>query len=73
VHFWDERRLVGTWYGRHPDYLNGAQVLWDAYLLYGRESRWDDKPSHLLGWGGTILRKRRQLAAEVAAAAQASP
>lgn len=69
VHFWDEHRLLGTWYGRHPDYLKSSLVLWDAYLLYGRASRWDDQPSHLVSWGRTILRTREQLKADLAAAA----
>lgn len=69
THFWDEGRIVGTWYGRHPDYLAGAQLLWDAYLLYDRPARWDGKPSHLVSWGGTILRKRGQLKADLLAVA----
>jgi hypothetical protein len=63
AHFWDEQKIVGTWFGKHPDYsgLSKGQVLWDAFLLYGAESRWDDKPSHLISTGRTIVAKREEL------------
>jgi hypothetical protein len=61
VHFWDERKIVGTWYGERPDYLNGDKVLWDAFILYGDESRWTDSPSHRLAMGRTIVSKREEL------------
>ncbi|MFN7943811.1 MAG: hypothetical protein U0Z53_00415 [Blastocatellia bacterium] len=61
VHFWDEQKLVGTWFGRHPDYLNSDKVLWDAFLIYGAESSWTDKPSHLIGMGHTIVARREDL------------
>ncbi|MCI0388015.1 MAG: hypothetical protein MOB07_04510 [Acidobacteria bacterium] len=63
VHFWDEQKVVGTWFGKHPDYnsLSNGQVLWDAFLLYGAESRWDAKPSHLVSTGQTIVAKREEL------------
>jgi hypothetical protein len=63
VHFWDEQKVVGAWFGNHPDYsgLSKGQALWDAFLLYGAESRWDDKPSHLISTGRTIMAKREEL------------
>jgi hypothetical protein len=61
VHFWDEQKVVGAWYGKHPDYLNSDKALWDAFILYGAESRWNDSPSHRLTMGWTIVRKREEL------------
>ncbi|MCI0353068.1 MAG: hypothetical protein L0Z53_26915 [Acidobacteriales bacterium] len=63
VHFWDEQKVVGTWFGQHPDYtsLSNGQALWDAFLLYGAESNWGDKPSHLISTGRTIVAKREEL------------
>lgn len=61
VEYWDEQLIVGAWFGRHPDYLDGNEVLWDSYLLYGPESRWTDRPSHRVSWGYTIVRTRKQL------------
>jgi len=63
VHFWDEQKVVGTWFGKQPDYtgLSNGSVLWDAFLLYGAEARWDDKPSHLISTGRTIVAKREEL------------
>lgn len=61
VHFWDDRKIVGTWYGKHQDYLNSDEALWDAFILYGAESRWGNDPSHRLAMGWTILSKREHL------------
>ncbi|MGH9837590.1 MAG: hypothetical protein ACREEM_02275 [Blastocatellia bacterium] len=61
VHFWDEQKVAGTWFGKHPDYLNGDKVLWDAFLIYQAESNWTDKPSHFAGMGRTIVAKREDL------------
>jgi len=63
AHFWDEQKVVGAWFGKRTDYLelSKGNVLWDAFLLYGAESRWDDKPSHLVSTGRTIVAKREEL------------
>jgi hypothetical protein len=61
VHLWDEQKIVGTWFGKHPDYLNSDKVLWDAFLIYKAESNWTDKPSHFVGMGRTIVAKREDL------------
>lgn len=63
LHFWDEGRIVGRWFGEHPAYgtFQEDRILWDAWLLYGPEARWSEKPSHLVGWGYTIIGKREEL------------
>ena len=63
VHYWDEQKVVGEWFGKHPDttILSNGKVLWDAFLLYGQEARWDDKPSPLVSAGRTIVAKREEL------------
>jgi len=61
VHLWDEQKIAGTWYGSHPDYLNSNRVLWDAFLIYAPEAHWDDKPSHFIGMGRTIIEMREEL------------
>jgi len=59
--FWDEEKVLGRWFGHHPDYLNEEGVLWDTYLLYGPESRWSDRPSDNVSWGYTIMRTRERM------------
>lgn len=61
LHFWDEKKVVGTWYGKHPAYLHSDEVLWDAFILYGADSRWNDDPTDRLVMGWTIVSKREQL------------
>jgi len=78
VHFWDEEKVVGRWYmqrlagiqeQRAPK-TSGATgpVLWDAYLLYGAESVWEETPTGLRSWGRTILRTQDTLRTSVSAA-----
>ena len=64
VHYWDERKDVGTWYGERlgemassvaPDAVeNEGPILWDAYLVYGPEARWNDAPTGLRRCSRTI-------------------
>lgn len=71
IHFWDEQKAVGRWYleriagmdaTRAPESAeNEGPVLWDAYLVYGPESRWDSAPTGLRRWGRTILSTREDL------------
>jgi hypothetical protein len=75
THRWDERRLVGGWYWdelpwiwarKAPESLvPQAGPVWDAYFLYAREAAWDDRPTHLVSWGYTIMRSRAALLREL--------
>ena len=65
VHLWDEERSVGQLYFQLlPQIWEKRAVgtvppqdltLWDAYLLYGPDARWLDKPPDVISWGSTIL------------------
>jgi hypothetical protein len=65
VHYWDEQKSVGAWYAPRTGDMEsqmapgsrglGGPVLWDAYLVYGPEARWEDAPTDLRRWGRTIL------------------
>jgi hypothetical protein len=67
VHFWDETESVGRLFAgavqrlavrRAPQSIDlEGDVLWDAYLLYGRDARWeaDDTPADVISWGAPIL------------------
>ena len=80
VHYWDETRSVGRWYMeriREIDSMRAPETgglagntLWDAYLVYGPESRWDQAPTGLRRWGRTILRTQEGLRDAVAALVQ---
>ena len=70
-HYWDEEREVGEWYASRMDgmrdklvpHSKGVEppVLWDAYLVYGPEARWEDAPTGLRRWGRTILHTKEEL------------
>ncbi len=71
IHRWDEPKTLGTWYGQRtssirlqltPDSKWGdGEVLWDSFLLYGANARWDDVPTDLIHWGRTIVAGRETL------------
>ena len=71
THWWDEGKAVGRWYmpriGQMRDTMSPKStgfdddVLWDAYLVYGPEARWEDAPTGLRRWGRTILRTQEGL------------
>jgi hypothetical protein len=68
VHWWNEDRRVGRWYAPRmramADRLAagsegmGGAILWDAYLVYGRDAEWTDAPSGLRRWGRPIFATR---------------
>jgi hypothetical protein len=70
IHRWDEGKLVGMWYGGHTSEIRAqlsqesswkGDILWDAYLLYGADARWDEAPTNLIHWGRTIVAGRETL------------
>lgn len=71
VHWWDEKKVVGRWYAERAESMKdrlaegsvplGGTILWDSYLVYGPESRWEDAPTGLRRWGRTILQTREAL------------
>ena len=62
THFWDAERVTGRWFAQHLDGEGG--LMWDTYLLYGPEARWDTPttaPLPLVSQGATVLRERAEL------------
>ena len=41
--------------------------------VYAREAAWDDRPTHLVSWGYTIMRSRAALLRELDRLASRSP
>ena len=74
LHRWDESKTLGTWFAPltnaiKPQLAPGAawgdgEILWDAYLLYGADARWDAAPTSLIHWGRTIVAGRDTLKAD---------
>lgn len=78
VHFWDEDRAVGDWYGARLAAMNETLVpgsrgveppLWDAYLVYGPDATWVEEPRGLRRWGRTVLLTKEALRESVEALA----
>ena len=70
-HYWDEPRSIGRlylqllarlWPSRAAEsVVPQADALWDAYLLYAADARWDDDPPAVISWGSTILETQQTL------------
>ncbi len=56
THLWDQERTVGRWLADDQNLELGdtGDVVWDAFLLFGPEARWERAPSGLLAWGAPI-------------------
>lgn len=71
VHWWDEEKRVGRWYAPQMDEIAdrlapgapaaGGTILWDAYLVYGTDARWDEAPTGLRRWGRPIYATKESL------------
>jgi hypothetical protein len=71
-HLWDEQRVVGLTYlmqlptivdRRAPGTLQPtADVMWDAFFVYGPGERWENMPPPPVSWGYPIMVTREQLA-----------
>ena len=77
IHYWDEQKNAGRWYGERLRDIesqmasnsaeNEGPILWDVYLVYGPEGRWDATPAGLRRWGRTILKTQDEFRRSVAA------
>lgn len=69
-HFWDEERLVGTWFGQLESANEPGAVLWDAYYLYPPGVRWADGPGKAVSVGCPIVDSREELRRDLLAMAE---
>lgn len=65
TNFWDEGKLVGRWVVEHKIVDHPRSILWDAYLLFGPEARWDALLEPLIGWGAPLYHRRHKLRNEI--------
>jgi hypothetical protein len=73
IHHWDERRVVGRFFGadselRGRGLIGFGGVMWDTYLLFGRNAEWTERPAPLVGAGYTIIQGSQHLAADLKSA-----
>ncbi|MCZ6529203.1 MAG: mercury(II) reductase [Chloroflexi bacterium] len=65
TNFWDEGKLVGRWVVEQKIVDHPRSILWDAYLLFGPEAKWEDLPEPLIGWGKPVYHRRHKLRKEI--------
>ncbi len=72
MHRWDEAKLIGSFFGQNKSRIQAqlssdsrglgrGEILWDAYLLYGQNAKWESFPTGLLRVGRTIIAGRETL------------
>ena len=57
VSLWDGSRLAGRWFADHSTGGLGGpgDIVWDAYLAFDKNSRWQSEPSSVLTSGSDII------------------
>ncbi len=63
--FWDQEKVAGRWFREHNIADCDAEILWDAFLLFGPEAEWDDVPAPLISWGVPVYHRREDLKAAI--------
>jgi hypothetical protein len=62
-HYWDGKALSSDFFSRHlPDAFPG---IWDIWVAYGPDARWDAEPAPLARWGGTVIGEGSSLMATI--------
>ena len=64
--FWDPRQRSGRWFADSGNLGLDPPLLWDAYLLFGRNARWERIPRPLVSWGSPVITKTNSLSREIA-------
>ncbi len=59
--FWDEEKIVGRWMVDQEVVDYPREILWDAYLLFGPDAKWDGIPEPLVSWGTPVYHRRHKL------------
>ncbi len=62
VHFWDEKKTVGSWFAKQEKPQDETPgIVWDAFYLYGPDAQWDVKPEPLITSGATVRDEANKL------------
>ena len=61
--YYDTQRLIGRWFAQSGQ--PSDDFVWDTYLLYGPDAKWESEPAPLISSGGTIIAQSADLQAAV--------
>jgi hypothetical protein len=64
THFWDDQKVVGSWFSANVTHRSNP--TWDYYALYAPDATWGPS-ARPVGAGGTLIGRRDQLLAALAA------
>jgi hypothetical protein len=68
-HYWDSDEEVSEFFSAHSEEVGvpGAGLLWDAYLLFDSEARWEETPGRQVGFGAPVVSETERLSGELEA------
>jgi hypothetical protein len=60
--YWDADRMLGTHLAEIDlGGLGYAGIVWDAFFVFGPDSRWEGRPSGLAGSGAPVIAETAEL------------
>lgn len=67
VSLWDDKRLVGTWLAESSrvEVESLGPFVWDAFLLFGPDGRWQSAPTGLIATGAPVVGESGKLSSAV--------
>lgn len=64
---WDEKRLIGSWLTgeSNVEIASLGPFVWDAFLLFGPDGRWEREPPGLIATGAPVIGESKTLSSAV--------
>lgn len=59
THYWDDQDIIGTWFAKQGKNIGlearDGIFLWDAFLLFTRDSIWEEYPDELNAGSSPVM------------------
>ena len=59
--YWDDTKGIGFEFKQRVIPEFNGKVAWDVFVLFDAQATWVDAEEHVLGWGGTVVGREREL------------
>ena len=59
THYWDEQDIIGIWFAKQGKNIGltarDGLFLWDAFLLFSKDSSWEEYPNDLQSGSSPVV------------------